>query len=134
MKQVRPLRGREEDLCDVGALGVGIGVFGMSGREQELELCSGAPARQDRSWRRVETMRGLRLRAGGTAGMTRTNHSIWKQGKVWHAGHSSTYPRTQQAEAGGLPWTEDKPRLHRETLAPNLFPPAGQKMAWLLQG
>ena len=40
---------------------------------------------------------------------------------------------TQQAEAEGLPWTEDKPGLHHETLTQNLFPRAGQAMAWLLQ-
>ena len=39
---------------------------------------------------------------------------------------------TQQAEAEGLPWTEDKPGLHHETLTQNLFPRSGLEMAWLL--
>ena len=41
-------------------------------------------------------------------------------------------PSTQQAEVEGLPWIEDKPELHHETLTQNLFPRAGLEMAWLL--
>ena len=42
-------------------------------------------------------------------------------------------PSTEQAEAEGLPWTEDKPGLHHETLTQILFQNAGLEMAWLLQ-